>query len=130
MKTGKTLEDELPTARYFGVGFAPDGASLYYARNNKEGTLLYQHVLGTRISATRCSSAASFTASARAATICSQATVTDDGRYLVVRIDRGVPAKRVDIVFRDLTKPARLSTFWSGAWIRASPPSMPRAPGT
>jgi len=31
--------------------------------------------------------------------------VTDDGRYLVVEIDRGVPARRVDIVFRNLTKP-------------------------
>ena len=31
--------------------------------------------------------------------------MTDDGRYLVVEIDRGVPAKRVDIVYRDLTKP-------------------------
>jgi len=30
--------------------------------------------------------------------------VTDDGRYLVVQIDRGVPARRVDIVLRDLTK--------------------------
>jgi prolyl oligopeptidase len=33
------------------------------------------------------------------------ANFTDDGRYLVIEIDRGVPAKRVDIVFRDLTKP-------------------------
>ena len=32
------------------------------------------------------------------------AHVTDDGRYLVIQIDRGVPARRVDIVFRDLTK--------------------------
>ncbi len=31
--------------------------------------------------------------------------VTDDGHYLVVTINRGVPARRVDIVFRDLTKP-------------------------
>ena len=31
--------------------------------------------------------------------------VTDDGHYLVVEISRGVPAKREDIVFRDLTKP-------------------------
>ena len=37
VKTGKTLEDELPAARYFSVAFAPDGASLYYARNNKAG---------------------------------------------------------------------------------------------
>ncbi len=31
--------------------------------------------------------------------------VTHDGHYLIVTIERGVPAKRVDIVFRDLTKP-------------------------
>src|SRR5208337_5168248 len=29
---------------------------------------------------------------------------TDDAHYLVVEVDRGVPARRVDIVFRDLTK--------------------------
>jgi len=50
VKTGKTLEDELPTALYYGVSFAPDGASIYYARSNKQGTLLYQHALGTRTS--------------------------------------------------------------------------------
>jgi len=33
------------------------------------------------------------------------AYVTDDAHYLVAEVDRGVPAKRVDIVFRDLTKP-------------------------
>ena len=32
-------------------------------------------------------------------------SLSDDYRYLVVEIDRGVPAKRVDIVYRDLTKP-------------------------
>ncbi len=48
VKTGKTLEDELPSGRYWSVNFTPDGKGLYYARNNKQGTLLYQHVLGTR----------------------------------------------------------------------------------
>jgi hypothetical protein len=51
--TGKTLEDELPSARYFERDVAPDGASIYYARNNKGGTLLYQHVLGRAIRGTR-----------------------------------------------------------------------------
>src|SRR5208337_1048592 len=32
------------------------------------------------------------------------ADITDDGRYLVVAIERGVPARRVDIIFRDLSK--------------------------
>jgi prolyl oligopeptidase len=34
-----------------------------------------------------------------------QSYVTYDGHYLVATIERGVPAKRVDVVFRDLTKP-------------------------
>ena len=31
--------------------------------------------------------------------------VTDDGRYLEANVQRGVPAQRVDIVYKDLTKP-------------------------
>ena len=105
VKTGKTLEDELPAARYFGVNFAPDGASLYYSRNNKQGTLLYQHVLGTRNSADTLIFGHEFRGEPLGGNDLFSGEVTDDGRYLVVRIDRGVPARRVDIVFRDLTKP-------------------------
>ncbi len=86
VKTGKTLEDELPTARYFGVGFAPDGASLYYARNNKEGTLLYQHVLGTPVSADTLIFGHEFRGEPLAANDLFSGVVTDDGRYLVVTI--------------------------------------------
>ena len=79
--------------------------------------------------------------------------MTDDGHYLVVQIDRGVPAKRVDIVFRDLTKPdsyfdvltwgidARFSAIYAkGSWyvktdyqspngriLKADPGIMPEA---
>ena len=45
------------------------------------------------------------------------------------QIERGVPARRVDIVFRDLTKPDRPSMFSSGASTRDSPPSTPKAHG-
>ncbi len=103
--TGKTLEDELPIARYFSAAFAPDGASLYYARNNKEGTLLYQHVLGTRNSRDTLIFGREFRGEPLSANDLFGANVTDDGRYLMVEISRGVPAKRVDIVFRDLTRP-------------------------
>jgi len=105
VKTGKTLEDELPTARYLGVSFAPDGASLYYARNDKEGTLLYQHVLGTRNSRDTLVFGREFRGELLTGNDLFSGVVTDDGRYLVIQIDRGVPARRVDIVFRDLTKP-------------------------
>ena len=103
--TGKSLEDELPTARYFGVSFAPDGKSLYYARNNKEGTLLYQHVLGTRVSRDTLIFGNEFRGEPLTGNDLFFGYVTDDGHYLVVEINRGVPAKRVDIVYRDLTRP-------------------------
>jgi len=103
--TGKTLEDELPAARYESVVFAPDGASLYYARNNKHGTLLYQHLLGTRTSQDTLLFGREFRGEELGGNDLFSGKVTDDGRYLVVQIERGVPARRVDIVFRDLTKP-------------------------
>jgi prolyl oligopeptidase len=105
VKTGKTLEDELPAARYLCVSFAPDGASLYYSRNNKEGTLLYQHVLGTRNSRDTLIFGREFRGELLTGDDRFSGVVTDDGRYLVVTIGRGTPARHVDIVFRDLTKP-------------------------
>ena len=118
VKTGKTMEDELPTARYFGVNFAPDGASIYYARNNKQGTLLYRHLLGTRNSKDALLFGHEFRGEELAGDDLFSGVVTDDGRYLVVTIRRGVPARRVDIVYRDLTKPG--STFEVLVWAMDS----------
>jgi prolyl oligopeptidase len=103
--TGKSMEDELPAARYTSIAFAPNGASLYYSRNNREGTLLYQHVFGTRTSRDTLIFGHEFRGEPLSGDDLFGAYITDDGRYLVVQIDRGVPAKRVDIVYRDLTKP-------------------------
>ena len=105
VKTGKTLEDELPAARYSSVDFTPDAGSLYYARNDKQGTLLYQHVLGTRNSQDTLIFGHEFRGETLGGNDLFSGRITDDGHYLVVEISRGVPAKREDIVFRDLTKP-------------------------
>ena len=153
VKTRKTLEDELPSARYFGISFAPDGKSFYYARNNQEGTLLYRHVLGTRVSRDELIFGHEFRGEALGGNDLFGSVVTDDGHYLVGEINRGVPARRVDIVFRDLTKPgspfevlvwgldSRFSTIYAhGAWyvktdykspmgriLKADPGVMPEA---
>ena len=129
LKISKALEDELPAARYSSVFFAPDGRSLYYARNDKQGTLLYQHVLGTRNSRDTLIFGHEFRGEPLTGNDLFSASITDDGRYLVIEIDRGVPAKRVDIVFRNLTKPnspfdllvwgidSRFNAIWTkGAW--------------
>jgi prolyl oligopeptidase len=105
VKTGKMLEDELPSARYLSVSFAPDGASFYYVRGDKAGSLLYLHVLGNRVSKDTLVFGREFYGEELGPNDLLAAQVTDDGRYLVVQIDRGVPARRVDIVFRDLSKP-------------------------
>ena len=104
VKTGKTLEDELPAGRY-SVVFSPDGKSFYYARNNKQGTLLFQHMLGTRTSRDILVFGHEFRGEPLGPNDLFGGRVTDDGRYLVIAIGRGVPARREDIVFRDLTKP-------------------------
>jgi len=104
-RTGKTLEDELPAARYSSVSFTTGGKGLYYTRANKEGTLLFEHTLGTRISRDVLLFGHEFHGEELGPIDLFSAQVTDDGRYLVVEINRGVPARRVDIVFRDLTKP-------------------------
>jgi prolyl oligopeptidase len=106
LKTGKPLEDELPCGLYSSVKFAPDNKSLYYTRMTKlKGMLLYLHILGMRNSSDQLIFGHEFHGEPLGAIDLFRASVTDDGRYLVVNIPRGVPAKRQDIVFRDLRKP-------------------------
>ncbi len=106
VKTGKALEDELPTARYESLRFAPDGAGFYYAREDKTGALLYLHLLGTPVSSDVLVFGREFHGERLGPDDVFNVQVTADGRYLVVQIDRGVPARRVDIVFLDLTRHA------------------------
>lgn len=130
LKTKKVLEDELPSGVYYSVDFAPDAAGLYYTRTNKAGSLLYLHVLGTRPARDLLVFGHEFYDEPLGPIDLFNSEVTHDGHYLIVTIQRGVPAKRVDIVFRDLTKPKSPLTFSSGASIRASPSSTPKAPGS
>jgi prolyl oligopeptidase len=104
LKTGKTLEDALPSGRYLGISLAPDGRSVYYARSTQQGALLYQHVLGTRIVRDTLIFGREFHGELLGPNDLFGPEITDDGHYLVIEINRGVPASRVDIVFRDLTK--------------------------
>ena len=106
VKTGKTLEDELPSGIYLSVAFTPDGKGLYYSRMDQKGSLVYEHELGDADLA-RHAGLREGVSRRRAGAERPDGGLScrDDYRYLVVQIDRGVPAKRVDIVYRDLTKP-------------------------
>jgi prolyl oligopeptidase len=129
VKAHKTLEDEEPSGLYWSVEFTPDGKGLYYTRTNRQGTLLYKHVFGEREVHDTLLFGREFHGEELGPNDIFGCHVTDDARYLVIQIDRGVPASRVDIVFRDLTKrgspfdvlvwglDSRFSAIWTkGAW--------------
>jgi prolyl oligopeptidase len=127
MKTGKTLEDTLPPDRYNSVDLvsaqakgiarksAPgkaqtsyenqDTGGVYYSRFTHKGSLVYFHKFGTRVSADPLVFGREFHSEPLGEADLVGAHVTEDGHYLVVEIDRGVPASRVDVVFRDLRRP-------------------------
>ena len=90
------------------ISFAPDLTGVYYARFTHKGSLLYFHKFGTRASADVLLFGREFHSELLGELDLVGAEVTDDGRYLVVEISRGVPARRVDIVYRDLRKPESL----------------------
>jgi prolyl oligopeptidase len=104
VKTGKTLFDELPNARYDSINFTPDGSGVYFTRTDDKGSLVYLHTMGTRTFRDELVFGKEFRGEALGPNDLINASVTDDARYLVVEIDRGVPAHRVDIVYRDLTR--------------------------
>jgi prolyl oligopeptidase len=106
LKTKQTLEDELPSGIYYSVDFAPDGKGIYYARTNEKGTLVYLHILGMRPSRDTVVFGREFYDEPLGPIDLIYSQVTYDGHYLIATVRRGVPAKRVDIVFRDLTKPS------------------------
>ncbi|MGA8730771.1 MAG: S9 family peptidase, partial [Terracidiphilus sp.] len=114
VKTCKIMQDELPSGLYWSMNFTPDGSGLIYSRDNAQGTLIYEHVFGTRTVRDTLLFGREFYDEPLGPNDLSTATVTEDGRYLVVTTEHGVPAKRVDIVFRDLTKPG--STFQVLVW--------------
>ena len=105
LKTRKSSEETLPSARYNSVDLAPDLTGVFYSRFTHKGSLLYFHKFGTRLSSDPLLFGREFRGEPLAEMDLIGARVTDDGHYLVVTINRGVPAKRVDIVFRDLRKP-------------------------
>jgi prolyl oligopeptidase len=105
VKTGKTLDDELPSGIYLSVFFAPDGKGLYYSRMDRKGTLVYEHALGERVSHDALVFGKEFRGEELGTNDLVEAYLSDDYRYLVVEVERGVPPRRVDIVYRDLTKP-------------------------
>jgi prolyl oligopeptidase len=113
VRAKRDLPDHLPPARYFSVGFNANHTRVIYSRYAPTGTLVFQHRLVARAQSSDASAS-----SAQDTLLFGQkyheetlgqldlinARITSDGHYLTITIERGVPARRVDILYRDLRK--------------------------
>lgn len=100
----KDLPDTLPRGRYFGISISPDKLGLYYSINSS-GSLVYYHRLNTPASSDQMLFGKSFQNETFGPMELILSTVTENGRYLLITVEHGVPATRVDIYAKDLRTP-------------------------
>ncbi len=106
VKTGKTLFDTLARGLYWSLNFAPDGKGIYYTRTTSKGSVVYLHTIGTfNEQPDTLVFGHQFRGEDLGPDDIIESRVSDDGRYLVIRVEHGVPPTGVDIVYRDLSKP-------------------------
>jgi len=105
VKSRRELPDVLPAARYAGVPLSPDEKGLYYAKFEPAGSLVSYHRLGTSVSEDRLIFGKSFEGENFGPMDLIYPEVSENGRYLILHVNHGVPAKRVDIYVQDLHTP-------------------------
>jgi prolyl oligopeptidase len=105
VKTRTELPDVLPKARYAGINLGPDEKGLYYAKFEPTGSLVFYHQLGTSVSDDKMIFGKSFAGEEFGPMELIYPEVSENGRYLLIHVNHGVPPKRVDIYVRDLRTP-------------------------
>ncbi len=103
--TRKELPDQLTSQRYMGVAISPDKKGLYYSLFHHEGTLVYWHAFGTPQSADKMIFGKEYRGEPLGELDLIGVGVSDNGHWLILSIGRGVPAKREDILLKDLREP-------------------------
>jgi prolyl oligopeptidase len=96
------LPDVLPRGRYNQISIAPDKKGLYYSRLESKGTIVYYHRLGSATESDQLIFGKEFNGEKLGAMQLVGAAVTENERYLLIEVDHGVPATRVDIYVKDL----------------------------
>ena len=105
-ESGKELYQPLPSARYYGVDVAPDKKGVYYSKFfPHEGTRVFYHAFGSAMEADPVIFGREYKGEALGEIDNVGIGITDNGHWLVLRVGHGVPAKREDILLKDLRKP-------------------------
>ena len=101
----KDRADILPSARYSGVSLAPDMKGVYYSKYFlHEGSRVFYHAFGVT-GADRLLLGGTYKGEALGEIDYIGVDVSENGHWLQMEIARGVPAKRVDILLKDLRAP-------------------------
>ncbi len=101
----QSLGDVLPSGRYEGISLSPDKQTLYYAKYEPSGTLVFSHKIGTPVSSDQQIFGKSFNGETFGPMELISARVTESGHYLLIDVNYGVPPKRVDVYAKDLRAP-------------------------
>jgi len=105
VNTKNELADVLPRARYSQISLTPDKQGLYYGKFEPAGTMIYFHRLGTPVESDKLVFGKEFNGEKFGAMELIGAGVTENERYLLIEVDHGVPATRVDVYAKDLRVP-------------------------
>ena len=106
LATRADTTDILPTARYSGVSVAPDGKGVYYSRYYQhDGSRVFYHAFGGGTDADMMLLGKSYRGEKLGEIDYIGVRVTENGHWLIMSVDRGVPAKRVDVLLKDLRTP-------------------------
>ena len=102
VNSGKEATEVLPKARYFSVSLTPDKQGIYYSKFEGKNSQVYLHRVGTTVSDDQHIFGGSFNGETFGPMELISAHVSENGRYLIVDVNHGVPPKRVDVYVKDL----------------------------
>jgi prolyl oligopeptidase len=94
----KPLQDRMPRGRYFGIAIKPDKSGFYYSRFGPQGSRVYYHAMGSDPAKDQ----EIFGGGYGPGQIIS-ASLSEDGRYLVISVSHGASGDRVEIYVQDLS---------------------------
>ncbi len=106
VETHQDLPDVLPHARYFGVSLAPEKKGIYYSVYNPTGTHVFYHAFGTPVAADKMIFGDDYNGHKLGPLDLTSVRVSENERYLVLRISHGVPATQEDVLVQELRHPA------------------------
>lgn len=97
--TLQDLPDQLPRADYFGGAFKPDKTGFYFSHMEKQGPRVYYHAMGTDPGKD-----IEIFGKGYGPDKIILATLSEDGRYLLIHVLHGSAATKTEIYVQDLVK--------------------------